>query len=196
MIACPDCDLLQRPVSAPEGGMTLCVRCRAVLKRHGPGDFDRTLACALAAAVMLLLANAFPLVTLNIQAQQISTTLFDTVRTLWSQDMESLALLVAFTTIVAPALEVLTVAYLLLHIRFGTRPRFPALALRIAHGVDEWSMTEVFMLGALVALVKLGDYARVEFGIALWSLGALMILLAVIAANFDTHAAWERIEAA
>lgn len=196
MIACPDCDLLQRPVPAPQGGLTRCARCRAVLGRQGPGDFDRTLACALAAAVLLLLANTFPIVTLNIQAQQLSTTLLDTVRILWVDGMESLAVLVAFTTIVAPALEVVTVVYILLHIRYGTRPRFPGLALRIAHAVEEWSMTEVFVLGALVSLVKLGDYAQVEFGIALWSLGGLMLLLAVIAANFDTHAAWERMEPA
>jgi len=52
----------------------------------------------------------------------------------------------------------------------------------------------VFMLGTLVALTKLAHLASVEPGVALFSFGALMFLVAAAAASFDTNALWERVE--
>jgi paraquat-inducible protein A len=50
------------------------------------------------------------------------------------------------------------------------------------------------MLGVLVALVKIADYATVIPGVALFVLWVLVFLLAAIQANFDPREVWERIE--
>ena len=50
------------------------------------------------------------------------------------------------------------------------------------------------MLGVLVALVKIADYATVIPGMALYVLGVLVFLLAAMQANFDPREVWERIE--
>jgi paraquat-inducible protein A len=192
--ACPDCDLLQHCPPPPHGGATLCCRCAAVLIPRRRDSFDTTLALALAAAIMLALANAFPIVTLSVQAQQVTTTLIDTVAVLWQYDMPILAAVVAFTTILAPALEACLAIYVLLHLRATPAgSRHPAYALRMFRSVEIWSMTEVFMLGALVALVKLEDYAQLQYGLALWCLGAAMVLLAAMGASFNHAAAWQRL---
>ena len=57
-----------------------------------------------------------------------------------------------------------------------------------------WSMIEVMLLGVLVALIKIADYATVVPGLALYALGALVFLLAGMQASFDPHAVWERVE--
>jgi paraquat-inducible protein A len=41
-------------------------------------------------------------------------------------------------------------------------------------------MTEVFLLGALVAIVKLSSWLHVVPGIGLWALGTLTILLTIL----------------
>jgi paraquat-inducible protein A len=195
IIACPDCDLLQNCIDPPYGGATLCCRCQAVLVPRRRDSFDTTLAWAIAAAIMLALANAFPIVTLNVQAQQSATTLLQTVQVLWREDMASLGLVVAFTTVLAPALEAIAAIYVLLHLRHGGgRTRLSIYSLRLFRSVETWSMTEVFMLGALVALVKLEDYAELQYGIALWSLAAAMVCLAAMGVSFNHHAAWRRLE--
>jgi paraquat-inducible protein A len=195
IIACPDCDLLQNCVDPPYGGSTLCCRCQALLVPSRRESFDTTLAWAIAAAIMLALANAFPVVVLNVQAQQSATTLFETVRVLWQEDMPSLAAVVAVTIILAPALEAIAAIYVLLHLRHDdSRTRLPIYALRLFRSVEVWSMTEVFMLGALVALVKLEDYAELQYGFALWCLAAAMVCLAAMGASFNHNAAWERLE--
>ena len=50
------------------------------------------------------------------------------------------------------------------------------------------------MLGVLVALVKIADYATVIPGIALFVLGALVVALAAMQASFEPSEVWERIE--
>jgi paraquat-inducible protein A len=56
-------------------------------------------------------------------------------------------------------------------------------------------MVEVFLLGILVSVIKLENLASVVPGIALWSFGALMLLMAALAAVFDPRGLWTRMEA-
>jgi paraquat-inducible protein A len=192
--ACHDCDLLQQEVSLPPGGSARCPRCGAVLYRNNTNGLDRTLAYSLGAGVLFLVANAFPIVGLAAAGHHSSTTLFGTVRTLYNQDMTSVAILVFATTILMPALQIAALLYMLLPLKLGWVPRGLPAVFRTVHAVRPWGMVEVFMLGTLVALTKLAHLAAVEPGVALWSFGAVMFLVAAAAASFDGHALWERVE--
>jgi paraquat-inducible protein A len=196
LLACHECDLLQREAVLAPGGTAHCPRCGAVLYRNTPDGLDRTLAYALGAAVLFLVANAFPIVGLDAQGNRTSTTLFGTVRALYDSDMASVAALVFVTTILMPALNIGALLYMLLPLKLGRVPRGLPAVFRLVDAVRPWGMVEVFMLGTLVALTKLAALASVVPGIALWSFGALMFLVAAAAASFDSHALWARVEAA
>jgi paraquat-inducible protein A len=71
-----------------------------------------------------------------------------------------------------------------------------ALVFRVLQTVKPWGMVEVLMLGVLVSLVKLANIAGVVPGIALWSFGALMFVMAAVAAVFDPRDLWRRVAAA
>ena len=66
---------------------------------------------------------------------------------------------------------------------------------RLVQTVRPWGMVEVFMLGTLVSLAKLSHIAHVKPGIALWSFGVLMFMVAAAAASFDADDLWARVEA-
>jgi paraquat-inducible protein A len=66
--------------------------------------------------------------------------------------------------------------------------------LRLQPKVSTWSTIEVLILGVLVALIKIADYATVIPGIALFTLGALVVLLAAIQSTFDPQDVWRRVE--
>ena len=195
LIACHECDLLQREVPLAAGGAARCTRCGAVLYRNQPDGLDRTLAYALGAAVLFVVANAFPIVGLEAQGLRTSTTLLGTVRTLHDQDMTSVAGLVFVTTVLMPAIQIGALLYLLLPLKLGRVPHGLPAVFRLVHAVRPWGMVEVFMLGTLVSLAKLAHLAHVVPGIALWSFGALMFLVAAAAAAFDSQALWARVEA-
>ena len=54
-----------------------------------------------------------------------------------------------------------------------------------------WSMVEVFLLGALVALTKLADTAHIEPGIGLISYGLLMLTLSALVAITPREQIWQ-----
>jgi len=192
LTACHECDLLQREAALPQGGIVRCARCGAELYRSHPHSLERSLALTVSAIVLFVIANSFPIVGLQLDGQVIQTTLFNTVNTLWREEMKSVAALVFVTTIAMPALQLFAVAYLLLPLRLGRVPARFELVFRILQTVRPWGMVEVFMLGVLVSLVKLAHLAGVVAGIALWSFAALMLVMAGISAVFDPRGLWAR----
>ena len=91
----------------------------------------------------------------------------------------ALAVLVFFTTIVVPALQLGAMLYLLAPLHAGRIPALLPIAVRMLQAIRPWGMTEVFILGLLVSLVKLGALARVVPGVGLWSFGALLFAIAL-----------------
>lgn len=195
LIACHECDLLQREVELPAGGVARCPRCGAELYRSHPESLDRTLALTLGALFLFVLANVFPIVGLKLQGQVINTTLYHTVSNLYHDEMVMVAALVFVTTMLMPALQLGAILHLLLPLRLGRRPPCAAPVFRMLAAVKPWGMVEVFMLGVLVSLVKLAHLASVVPGVALWSFALLMFMMAGIAAVFDPRAFWARYDA-
>jgi paraquat-inducible protein A len=54
---------------------------------------------------------------------------------------------------------------------------------------------EVFIIGMLVAIVKLMGMATIVPGLALWSFVLLMFAIAGAASSFEPESVWERLEA-
>lgn len=195
MIACHDCDLLHRERPLPPGDIARCIRCGAELYRNSPESLDRSLAYTLGALVAFALANGFPIVGLEVGGDLVRTTLYGAVRTLYDQHMRLVAGVVFMTTIVMPLIQVAALTYLLLPLKWNRAPRWAAPVFRAMNLAQAWSMVEVFMLGVLVALIKLSHIAGVVPGLALWSFGALMLLLAAATSAFDPHVLWAKLGA-
>jgi len=196
LIACHECDLLQRETALASGGTARCRRCGATLYRRPPASVDRALALTLAAMVLFAVANTFPIVGLSVNGTLVETTLFGAVRVLYDDGVWPLAGLVFATTLLMPLLDMAAVAYVLLPLKTGHIPRRPDIVLRVLRHVTPWGMIEVLILGMLVALVKLAAIATVVPGIAMWAFGGVMLLLAAAASTFDPHDIWTRIDRA
>lgn len=192
-LACHECDALQREVNLPSEGSARCTRCGAVLYRNVAASLDRTLALMLTAAVLYVLANAFTLVSLDAQGNHTSATLFGAVQALSNDGWNSVAALVFVTSILMPALEISALLALVVPLRLGLTPSWLPQLFRLVHTTRTWGMVEVFMIGTLVSLVKLSHLAQVTPGIALWALGALMLVLAAGNSAFDPDAFWREV---
>jgi len=195
LVACLECDLLHRRVSLPPGGEARCVRCRAALYRIArPDANERALALALAAGIVMIVANIFPIVGLEVQGVHNGATLLGAVQSLWDDGARAVAVLVFVTTIFVPVAELAGLIWVLAALRFGIRGCGAVPVLHFIESVKPWGMVEVFMLGVLVSLVKLAHIATVEPGAALFAFAALMTLIAAAAAVFDADAAWQQLE--
>ncbi|MEF8703667.1 MAG: paraquat-inducible protein A [Candidatus Accumulibacter sp. UW26] len=194
LLACPDCDLLQRLPPLPVGAMASCPRCQARLWRHKPDSLERTLALAIAAAILLLIANSVPMLGLSAAGQEASTTVIGGVLAMWQDGRQEVAMLVLLTALIAPALEIGSLLMVTLAVRWRPTPRWVGILLRGYEIFREWSMIEIMLLGVLVALIKIAELATVIPGLAIFVLGTLVFLLAAMAAVFDPRDAWARID--
>jgi paraquat-inducible protein A len=192
LIACHECDLLQHIPHQRQGGKAYCRRCKAVLHRSVRDSLDRTLALTFAGLVLFIVANSFPFLAFKMQGQVTQTTLATGVIDLYRQGIWELALLVLLTSILVPLLQLLLLIYVLLPIKFNRTPWKLAKVFRFQQSLGPWGMMEVFMLGILVAVVKLGDMAQIVPGLALWSFAILIFVLAGAAAMLDPEIVWER----
>ena len=194
LVACPDCDLLNR-LAGPATATLLCARCGAVLRRHRPDSIDRTLALVVAALLLFALANAFPFLAMQTGGLVQETTLLSGVHELWRQDLRLLAALVFCTCVLVPAAQLIGLGTILLPLRLGRRPPPGATRiLRLVQAAAPWGMMEVFMLGILVALVKLGHMATIVPGVSVFSFAALIVVMAAALSTLDPALVWARLD--
>ena len=194
LVACLHCDLLQRLPDLAPGASARCPRCDKELWRHREDSLNRTLALTLGAALLYVVANSVPMLGLTIVGREASTTVIGGAEHLWSNGQQMVAVLVFLTAVIAPALQIGFMLAIVLGALRERPPRWVGTLLRHHPTTRTWSMIEVMMLGVLVALIKIMDYATVIPGLALFTLGALIFLLAGMQASFDSREVWERIQ--
>jgi len=195
LIVCEECDAVyQRPLLG-HCEVARCPRCQAELDRHTGGRLDRLLPLTVGAMILFVIANCFPIVSIELQGLSADTTLLGAVVALAGDGMSEVSLLVFATTLLFPAIQMLALFYLLLPTSRVTRPPGFVPLLRLMQAARPWGMIEVFMLGVLVALIKLSNMAEVIPGPALWSFGGLTVLLTVVV-SFNPRYIWHLCDAA
>jgi paraquat-inducible protein A len=194
LIACHHCDLLHRLPVLPEKSDARCRRCGSVLVAPCLDTVDRTLAGAITGLLLLVIANLFPFLLLESQGSVLETTLITGTLIISGQIMPGLGLLVLCTSIVFPCLFLGALTYVLLPLKRGVRPPGARRLFRLALRLRPWSMTEVFLLGVLVSVVKLAKLATIIPGKALFAFLLLVFVLAAVNIFLDPYTIWKRMD--
>ncbi len=191
-IVCPGCDAVYtRPTLRPRD-VSRCPRCSTELDRHNGEQRRRILPLTIASLLMFAVANGFPIVEIELQGQRSQTTLFGAVIVLGSEGRSLVALLLLATTLLFPLLQLCILTYLLVPLSQQRRPAGFAALVRAMQTLRPWGMIEVFLLGVLVAIIKLSSIATVLPGPALYAFMALTVLLTAVV-SFNPRGFWEMV---
>ncbi len=194
-LACPDCDALFEAPVLKEGEQVLCPQCHALLFHYRRNSLHRASALTIAAGFLFLVANFFPFMTLRAGYRENQMVLSQSVSGLEAQGSPYLGAAVAIFTLVAPTLIIGGLIYLLLPLVASSRRLPGSIPLcRWVYRMRRWNMVEVFLLGALVSLLKLGKLATLTLGISFWAFVALIICLTAALASIDYRELWARLE--
>jgi len=193
-VACLECGLVHHYRPIAPGLTATCQRCTAVLYRNRPYMFDIALAMTLTGLVLFVLSNVFPLLGLRAQGVVQELNLWQASFVFWEQEYYLLAILLFFNLIIFPLFELLALLWVLLTIRWQWQPAFALWLYRWAAHLKPWGMLEVFMLGMLVAVVKLGDLATLILGTAFWSFLFLVVSMAIASTTLDPFSVWNRLK--
>ncbi len=193
MLACHQCDALLS-ATRNQRAVFYCPRCGATVLRAVPQRLEHALALFLAASVFFVLANVFPIVAIEAAGDTVYTTLIGAVQALHAENMNIVAVVVVLTTLVIPCIELLCIILLLTLAKLNHSSGALTFLFRVREALRPWSMVEIFVLGSLVAIVKLGNIASVVLGIGIWSMGAFIILSAAATHVFDPVEFWGEIK--
>ena len=195
LLICEHCDTVYRRRLLAREEVAQCKRCYAVLDRHHGLSVSTLLALVLTALVTFVQANVWPIVTLGLSGQYSSATLWGTIITMWREQAQIVSVLVAATLFFIPLTEMLLLGWLFWFARQGRRaPGFVPMMVTL-HYLGPWTMSEVFVLGALVAIVKAHVYFDVIADPGLYAYGVLTLLITIFA-GVDLRRLWDLTEEA
>lgn len=197
LVACQDCDLLHTlPLpndQQPE--RFFCTRCGAMLQDVRHDTFHHTLALSLTGLILALPANLLPIMEFSIGGLTTQNTMLNGVFKLFSSDYNWMAFLVLFCSVIAPLVNLLLLFSISLAVHWRALAGWLPWQLRLYHHLEEWGMLDVYMLGILVALIKIRDLGDLTISAGLYSFILLLIVTSFTVRSFDTEAVWRRLEA-
>lgn len=193
-LACPECDLLHSAPEIREGEQGHCIRCGALLFVRHHNSLERALAFSLTGVSFFVLGNMFPLLTFEMDGQTESNRLIDGAIAFWQAGYWELGLIVFIFSVATPLAVLLVLVTLLLPLRLGRAPLFPKFQIRLFAMLKPWAMSEIFILGILVAFVKLQDFADVGVGFSLFAIVLMVIATVMAYLTLDVRALWARLE--
>jgi paraquat-inducible protein A len=194
LMACPHCGALHRVRRVPHGAVATCRTCGGPLYRRKRGSIGASLAINLAALILFTIAHIYPFMTFELEGQERTATLLTGPQMLWQQGMWPLAVLVVTVASVIPGLRLAGLIAVLTPLYTGRLPRFGARIFRAVELLHPWAMMEVYLLGVIVAYVKLSDMATLELGLALFSFVGLVLLMITAEGALEPQAVWERLK--
>lgn len=190
---CHDCGLTQTLPEMPEGTKAICTRCGSVLFQKTKDTTQRTLALSIAGLILFAIANAYPFISMQVEGRIQETTLVTGVIWLFTNGMQGLSALVLFTSILVPLLQLIALIFILTPIQFGQLAPRTGKIFRTVRHLMPWSMMEVFLLGILVSMIKLGKMATIIPGTAMWAYVALILVIITAFSGLNPNDIWKRL---
>ncbi len=188
-IGCETCGL----VSAPREDDPRCPRCESKLHERKPNSVARTWALVIAAAILYIPANYYPVLSVVQLGAGQPSTILGGVEELLRARQYPLAALVFFASIAVPMLKLFGLSIMLISIQTGSagRLRDRTRLYHIVRFIGRWSMIDIFMESLLGALVAFGSVITIEPGVGALAFCAVVILTMFAAETFDPRLMWD-----
>ena len=191
--ACPECDLLLKPAHPKIGEKVHCPRCGLLLSRPRQQSVERTFALSIAGFILFFPANLLPMVGITLLGNANTGELYSGVLALYNDGMEAVAIVVFLASILFPLVYISLALLISGHLYFNHPNRYLIGWMRWMHHLNEWVMLEVYLLGIIVACVKLMAIAPLKFGGGLYAFIALIIITTLLTGGMDSELFWQRL---
>jgi paraquat-inducible protein A len=147
----------------------------------------------LAAAILYVPANYYPVLTVMQLGAGSPSTILGGVRELLTSGMYPLAALVFFASVAVPMLKLVGLSTMLIATQTGRSAwlRDRTRLYYVVRWIGRWSMIDIFMEALLGALVRFGTVITIEPGIGAVAFCGVVILTIFAAETFDPRLMWD-----
>ncbi len=190
---CSQCDSVVEVPVLQRAETASCPQCGHVMQRFQGWSPKQLLAICATAWILLLHVLYYPLVTLEMFGSKQNTSIWESVLFAWGAGHWAVGWMTFLNAILLPITELAVITSALWCVAIGAGRKFLVWALRAVEVARSWNMLAVFLLGVLVALIKLSSMGALDFGVGLFSLGCLVLVLGVLQ-RVDAHTLWRMAE--
>ena len=194
IVSCETCGLVQTVERLAPGMAAECIRCGSfVAARRSMASLEVTAALSLAALVLYVPANVYPILKMYMYGAYSENTVWDGVVQLMQHRQWFIAAIVFMASIVIPLVKLAGLLLLVVSARMGwaRQLRSRTALYKLIDVVGPWAMLDVFLLAVLVALVKLGTWTQIIPGPGLVAFTAVVVLTMLASATFDPKQIWQ-----
>jgi paraquat-inducible protein A len=191
--ACGICGLIQRMGELRADESAACARCGTVLRRNRKDSLERTAALSLAALILYVPANIYPILRMEYYGLYSESTVWDGCVKLFQDGQWPVAIIVFLASILIPLFKLLGLFFLVSSAKSGSprRRRERTIVYRVIEAIGPWAMLDVFLLAVLVALVKLERIATILPGRGLLAFAAVVVFTILASAFYDPRTIWD-----
>lgn len=187
---CHMCHTLNKDKPIKDGSSACCFECGGILYRYDSKRIDHGLALSITGFIFFVLANVFPLVKMDILGSEQFITIPKTIFSLFDNGFYLVGLLCAFLIFIFPLMIFFVNMVLFLLLKLGVGKIVTKDLLILLSHITPWSMTDIFFISILVALVKLVAFGQIHIGIAFWALMVFVLIDVYITKSITISEIW------
>lgn len=172
-----------------------CPRCGSSLHLRQPDGIQRTVALLVTASLLYIPANVLPIMITTQLGNKIESTILGGVVLLIQMGSIPVAAVIFIASVLVPIGKMVALSWLCWSVsrRQKTSHRQRTVLYRVTELVGRWSMTDVFVVTILVALIHFGGLLRITAGVASIAFGGVVIVTMLAAESFDPRLIWDHL---
>jgi paraquat-inducible protein A len=191
VIVCPHCDGLFKAAQLKPREYARCPDCLEPLQGYRTPSPQLVFSAALSGAILLLIAVASPVLGASFGGLTTEVNLLNAPQAFADGWFALATGALALVSLAVPLVQVLVLSWILVFTLAERRAPGFAWLLPLLQTIRPWAMVEVFFLGTLVVIAKVGGWVSILLGPGFWSLAAFSGLLAIVH-RFDSASLWSQ----
>ena len=192
--ACPSCDLLLTGTTALENHAALCPRCHELLHRHKHNSIVKTFSLSLTALLLYIPALFLPLLTMGILGTESTASIIYAIFNLFVQHQFFVGLIVLFTAVIFPFFTLFSLCAVSLGLLTDHKKRWMPFLFRYYSHLREWAMTDVFLVGILITIIKMAHSAEIQLNLGFFCFVSLVVVTIASQTANDRRLFWLLLE--
>lgn len=186
-IQCHECALTLTLPNLAENQKAHCPRCGFILSANHRNANERIIALAVTAIIFLINSLPFNFITFKANGLENKFNIAASFNILINNNYHVLALIELLTIFAIPSIVLMSLIYLLIPMNQGLHPPRARLVLDLIFKLLPWSMVEIFLIGALVSLIKIISMANIELGLSFYSFILFSISMTLVVLHLDKN---------
>lgn len=194
LTACPSCDLMLTDTTALENHAALCPRCHELLHRDKHNSVVKTFALSLTALLLYIPALFLPLLTMGILGTESTASIIYAIYNLFVQQQFFVGLIVFLTAVIFPFFTLFSLCAVSFGLLTDHKKSWMPWMFRHYNHIREWAMTDVFLVGILITIIKMAHSAEIDLNLGFFCFVSLVAVTIASQTASDRRLFWSLLE--